>query len=115
MEEDDQKKKGRVCVTGGTGFVASWLIMKLLQLGYSVNTTMRPQSHSSGSKKDISYLKNLPGAQERLQVFPADLENPDSFEAAIEGCIGVFHVAHPIDFVGKETEEMITNNLLEEL
>ncbi|KAL0379663.1 UNVERIFIED_CONTAM: Vestitone reductase [Sesamum angustifolium] len=109
MEEDDQLKKGRVCVTGGTGFVASWLIMKLLQLGYSVNTTMRPQSHSSGSKKDISYLKNLPGAQERLQVFPADLENPDSFEAAIEGCIGVFHVAHPIDFVGKETEEMITN------
>lgn len=106
MEEDDQKKKGRVCVTGGTGFVASWLIMKLLQVGYSVNTTMRPQSHSSGSKKDISYLKNLPGAQERLQVFPADLENPDSFEAAIEGCIGVFHVAHPIDF--QETEEMIT-------
>ncbi|KAK4414688.1 Vestitone reductase [Sesamum alatum] len=83
--------------------------MKLLQHGYSVNTTIRPQSLSSGSKKDISYLKNLPGAQERLQVFPADLENPDSFEAAIEGCIGVFHLAHPIDFQGKETEEMITN------
>ncbi|KAL0464653.1 UNVERIFIED_CONTAM: protein BRI1-5 ENHANCED 1 [Sesamum latifolium] len=83
MEEDDQKK-GRVCVTGGTGFVASWLIMKLLQVGYSVNTTMRPQSLSSGSKKDISYLKNLPGAQERLQVFPADLENPDSLKQQLK-------------------------------
>jgi nucleoside-diphosphate-sugar epimerase len=35
-------EKGRVCVTGGTGFVASWLIMKLLEQGYSVNTTVRP-------------------------------------------------------------------------
>lgn len=59
MEEDDQKKKGRVCVTGGTGFVASWLIMKLLQVGYSVNTTMRPQSHSSGLIRDFFFLENM--------------------------------------------------------
>ena len=37
MEED----KGTVCVTGGTGFIASWLIMKLLEHGYSVRTTVR--------------------------------------------------------------------------
>ena len=34
-------EKGKVCVTGGTGFIASWLIMKLLQHGYSVNATIR--------------------------------------------------------------------------
>lgn len=34
-------EKGKVCVTGGTGYVASWLIMRLLQHGYSVNTTIR--------------------------------------------------------------------------
>ncbi|KAI3444691.1 hypothetical protein Pfo_001356 [Paulownia fortunei] len=106
MEEGD-KEKGRVCVTGGTGFVASWLIMRLLQHGYSVNATVR--SHPEGSKKDISYLTNLPRAPERLQIFNADFDNPDSFEAAIEGCIGVFHVAHPMDFQNKETEEVITN------
>lgn len=33
---------GRVCVTGGTGFLGSWLVMKLLNHGYSVNTTVRP-------------------------------------------------------------------------
>lgn len=32
---------GLVCVTGGTGFVASWLIMRLLQRGYSVRATVR--------------------------------------------------------------------------
>ncbi|KAI3444695.1 hypothetical protein Pfo_030859 [Paulownia fortunei] len=105
--EECNKKKGKVCVTGGTGFVASWLIMRLLQNGYSVNTTVR--SYAAGSKKDISYLTNLPSAPERLRVFNADFDNPDSFEAAIEGCIGVFHVAHPTDYQDKETEDMITN------
>jgi len=33
--------KGKVCVTGGTGFVASWLIKRLLENGYSVTTTVR--------------------------------------------------------------------------
>lgn len=33
--------KGAVCVTGGTGFVASWLIMRLLEQGYTVRTTVR--------------------------------------------------------------------------
>jgi hypothetical protein len=41
-EREMEGEKGRVCVTGGTGFVASWLIMKLLEQGYSVNTTVRP-------------------------------------------------------------------------
>lgn len=33
--------KGRVCVTGGTGFLGSWIIKSLLENGYSVNTTIR--------------------------------------------------------------------------
>lgn len=36
--------KGTVCVTGGTGFIGSWLIMKLLRHGYTVRTTIRPDS-----------------------------------------------------------------------
>lgn len=30
-----------VCVTGGSGFIASWLIKMLLQQGYTVNATLR--------------------------------------------------------------------------
>lgn len=41
-----EEGRGTVCVTGGTGYVASWLIMKLLQHGYSIRATVR--SHSSG-------------------------------------------------------------------
>ncbi|KAK4493214.1 hypothetical protein RD792_017916 [Penstemon davidsonii] len=108
MEED---KKGKVCVTGGTGFVGSWLIMRLLQNGYSVNTTIRSWNHPD-CKKDISYLTNLPGASERLQIYDADLNNPDRFAATIKGCIGFFHLAHPMEWDEKETEEAKTKRVI---
>nr|WET52736.1 oxidoreductase 8 [Callicarpa americana] len=98
-----EESKGRVCVTGGTGFLGSWMVKRLLQDGYSVNTTIR---NDPESKRDISYLRNLPGASERLQIFEADLDRPDSFASAVQGCVGVFHVAHPLDFEDKETEEV---------
>ena len=33
--------KGIVCVTGASGFIGSWLVMKLLQRGYHVHATVR--------------------------------------------------------------------------
>nr|POE81151.1 protein bri1-5 enhanced 1 [Quercus suber]POF05780.1 protein bri1-5 enhanced 1 [Quercus suber] len=107
MEED----KGTVCVTGATGYVASWLIMRLLQHGYSVRATVR--SDPANCKKDISYLTNLPEASKKLQFFHADLNKPDSFNTAIGGCIGVFHLAHPMDVDGKESEEAVTKRAVE--
>ncbi|XVF79883.1 hypothetical protein PTKIN_Ptkin15bG0026400 [Pterospermum kingtungense] len=100
MEAD----KGTVCVTGGTGFIGSWLIKRLLEDGYSVHTTVRPDPEN---KRDLSFLTSLPGASEKLKIFGADLSDPDSFDAAIEGCKGVFHVATPMDFENKEPEEVI--------
>ncbi|KAM7466104.1 hypothetical protein LguiB_013666 [Lonicera macranthoides] len=106
MEENN---KGRVCVTGGTGYVASWLIMRLLQHGYSVNTTIRS---NPDEKKGVTFLTTLPGASERLKIFNADLEKPESFNEPIEGCNGLFHVAHPIDFEDIETEETKVNRAI---
>ncbi|XP_054793246.1 vestitone reductase-like [Prosopis cineraria] len=100
-----EEGKGRVCVTGGTGFIGSWIIKRLLQAGYSVNATVRPHPEQ---KKDLSFLTNLPGASQKLQILNADLNNAESFKDAIEGCIGVFHVASPMDFEKNEPEEIVT-------
>ncbi|KAK4578567.1 hypothetical protein RGQ29_028601 [Quercus rubra] len=97
--------KGAVCVTGGTGYIGSWLIMRLLDQGYHVRTTVRSDPEH---KKDTGFLKSLPGASEKLQIFNADLSDPESFNAPIEGCIGVLHVATPVDFEDKEPEEIVT-------
>ncbi|KAH6812150.1 hypothetical protein C2S51_025912 [Perilla frutescens var. frutescens] len=79
------------------------MVKRLLQHGYSVNTTTRFHPEK---KRDTSYLTNLPGASERLKIFEADLDSPGSFAAAIEGCVGVFHVAHPLDFEERESEQV---------
>ena len=37
----------RVCVTGGGGYVASWLVKLLLSRGYAVHATVRdPSKHA---------------------------------------------------------------------
>uniref|UniRef100_A0A2P2M9A9 NAD-dependent epimerase/dehydratase domain-containing protein n=1 Tax=Rhizophora mucronata TaxID=61149 RepID=A0A2P2M9A9_RHIMU len=102
--------KGTVCVTGGTGFVASWLIMRLLEQGYSVNTTVRSDPEN---KRDLSFLTSLPGASKQLQIFHADLSDPESFRVAINGCSGVFHVATPVDLETKEPEEVVTKRTID--
>ncbi|KAF3971709.1 hypothetical protein ACB098_06G193200 [Castanea mollissima] len=101
--------KGTVCVTGGTGYIGSWMIMRLLDQGYHVRATIRSDPEN---KKDISFLTSLPGASEKLQIFNADLSDPESFNAPIEGCIGVFHVATPVDFEDKEPEEIVTKRAI---
>ncbi|MBA0732742.1 hypothetical protein Gogos_016813 [Gossypium gossypioides] len=99
--------KGTVCVTGGTGFVASWLIKSLLQEGYAVRTTVRADPEN---KRDLSFHTSLPGAAEKLKILSADLSDPNSFDAAIEGCKAVLYVATPVDFQNKESEEAITES-----
>ncbi|XP_051146218.1 vestitone reductase-like [Andrographis paniculata] len=111
MTKDDVSK-GRVCVTGGTGFLGSWTIKKLLEDGYTVNATVRIDPER---KRDISYLTNLPGASARLHIFNANLDDPKSFATAIEGCDGVFHMAHPLDFEEKESEEVKLKRVTEGL
>jgi bifunctional dihydroflavonol 4-reductase/flavanone 4-reductase len=40
-ERKGKKEMGPVVVTGASGFVGSWLVMKLLQAGYTVRATVR--------------------------------------------------------------------------
>nr|QFQ61501.1 dihydroflavonol 4-reductase [Dryopteris erythrosora] len=90
-----------VCVTGGNGFIASWLIKRLLERGYTVRATVR----DPGNLRKIAHLQNLPHASERLELVKADLLNEGSFDTAVEGCEGVFHVASPVNFVPDNPEE----------
>lgn len=49
-------------------------------------------------------LLELPGAKERLSIWKADLSDEGSFDEAIAGCTGVFHVATPMDFDSQDPE-----------
>jgi uncharacterized protein YbjT (DUF2867 family) len=42
----------RVCVTGGGGYIASWLVKLLLSRGYAVHATVRdPSKHNTPSPR----------------------------------------------------------------
>lgn len=63
-------------------------------------------------RRDLSFLTGLTGATEKLQIFNADLNEPDSFNPAIEGCTGVLHLATPMDFEGKEPDDVVTQRTI---
>ena len=41
------KKKKKVLVTGGTGFIAGWIIKHLVEEGVTVHATVRDPVHKS--------------------------------------------------------------------
>ncbi|KAL4311262.1 hypothetical protein GQ457_01G012740 [Hibiscus cannabinus] len=80
------------CVTGGTGFIAAYLVKSLLEKGCYVRTTVRDPENV----EKVGFLWEMKGAKERLKVFKADLMEEGSFDEAIQGVHGVFHTASPV-------------------
>ncbi|KAK8693357.1 hypothetical protein V6N13_070942 [Hibiscus sabdariffa] len=78
-----------VCVTGASGYVASWLVKLLLNRGYTVRTTVRDPN----DPKETEHLVSLDGAKERLHLFKAELLEEGCFDSIVDGCQGVFHTA----------------------
>nr|GLL24938.1 cinnamoyl-CoA reductase 1-like [Ipomoea trifida] len=94
-----------VCVTGASGFIASWLVKLLLDRGYTVHATVR----SLNDPNKVAHLLALDHAKERLHLFEADLLDENSFDPAIKGCDGVFHTASPVSFKPSATKEELVN------
>ncbi len=108
-----------VLVTGATGYVAGWVVKRLLEEGLTVHGTVR-----DASKKDrLQYLYDLAeGTEGTLKLFSADLTDQGSFADAMAGCGVVFHIASPyqleVDDVQRDLIEPAvhgTRNVLEEV
>ncbi|KAG8051753.1 hypothetical protein GUJ93_ZPchr0001g29342 [Zizania palustris] len=79
------------CVTGASGYIASWIVKLLLDRGYTVRATVR----NTADPKKTQHLRALDGAKDRLNLFEANLLEEGSFDAAVHGCDCVFHTASP--------------------
>lgn len=85
-----------VLVTGGTGYLASWVVKELLADGYHVHATVR----NFRDAPRLATLHALPGASERLTLFEANLLEDRSFDRAMRGCERVIHCASPFEISG---------------
>ncbi|XVF34098.1 hypothetical protein REPUB_Repub18cG0028100 [Reevesia pubescens] len=97
------------CVTGATGYIGSWLVKLLLERGYKVHATVR------NPEKAIHLLSLWTGC-DRLRLFKADLLEEGSFDEAIKGCNGVFHVAASMEFdvnTNENIEAYVRSNIID--
>lgn len=81
-----------VLVTGATGYVAGWLVKRLLEAGFTVHAAVR----NPENVEKLQYLKaiasNTPGT---IKYFKSDLLVEGSYSEAMQGCSVVFHTASP--------------------
>jgi dihydroflavonol-4-reductase len=82
-----------VLVTGGSGYIGGWCVAGLLQQGYVVRTTVRDLSKEGPTRTSLDRIVD-PG--NRLSFYAANLTADDGWDAAVEGCDYVLHVASPL-------------------
>ena len=92
-----------VLVTGGSGFIASYCIIALLNEGFKVRTTLR---NLNRTEEVIAMLKQG-GIRsfENLSFVQADLGDEASWEAAVQGCSYVIHPASPTPNTSAKTDD----------
>ena len=82
-------------VTGGTGFIAGWIIKQLVEAGVSVHATVRDPNDIDKVGHLLELSKKGPG---KAILFKANLLETASFDAAMKDCSIVFHTASPFIF-----------------
>lgn len=103
--------KAPILVTGASGYIANWIVRKLLEQGRTVHATVRNPGNAASTGPLENLAKGLPG---KLKLFAADLLKQGSFDAAAQGCELVMHTASPFligDF--KDPNETLVRPALE--
>ncbi len=81
-----------VMITGATGYVAGWIVKKLLDEGHTVHAPIR----SPENKEKTKYLDQLAAKSKgNIKYFKADLLQDGSYQEAMKGCELVIHTASP--------------------
>ncbi len=100
-------KRGRILVTGGTGFLGTYIIKHLVEKGYQVRAIRRSNKMPAWIPKEISDL-NTSGSVEWVE---GDVLDVVALEEAMEGIDAVIHAAAVVSFVKKERKNMYQVNV----
>ena len=91
-----------VLVSGGSGYIAGYVIRQLVAEGWRVHTTLRNLAKEDGVRKLLAVDNS------RLAFFAADLVDDAGWAEAMAGCSHVAHVASPFpSHVVKDPDDLI--------
>jgi len=92
----------KVLVSGGSGYIAGFLIRQLVAEGWQVHTTVRSLA------KENAVRQLLAVDDSRLSFFAADLNADAGWAEAMAGCSHVAHLASPLpSSVPEDADELI--------
>lgn len=109
MDHDTSADLAPVLVTGGTGYLGTHTVARLLAGGHHVRTTVRDLGREPEVRAAVA-TAGIPAdiAAERLEVVAADLAADGGWPEAVDGCAYVLHVASPFYSVAPEqADELI--------
>lgn len=93
---------GTALVSGGSGYIAGFLIRQLAAEGWTVHATLRSLAREEAVRKLLA-VDNA-----RLKFFAADLNGDSGWAEAMTGCSHVAHVASPFPAAAvKDAQELI--------
>lgn len=111
-------KNKPVLVTGATGYVAGWIVKKLLDEGLTVHAAVRDPENREKLKHLNALAEQAPGS---ITYFKANLLDDGSYAEAMAGCEVVFHTASPFSINVKDPQKELiepaqlgTRNVLEQ-
>lgn len=99
-----------VCVTGASGYIGSHVTATLLARGHRVRATVRAPDDPLRTAHLRALAEGSPGA---LELVAADLLDPASLDAAIDGCAIVVHTAAVARFTAKDPQRAIVDPSVE--
>ncbi len=94
-----------IAVTGGTGYIAGFVIADFLNHGYIVRASVRSLARMDGLKKALSAYVGQE-ALSRLSAFEADLTASKGWAESFSGTDGITHVASPLGHGTESAEEL---------
>ncbi|WP_030904708.1 SDR family oxidoreductase [Streptomyces sp. NRRL F-5126] len=95
-----------VLVTGGSGFVGAHAVLRLLETGRTVRTTVRAPDREQAVRAMLRTGGAEPGGE--LEFAAADLTSDQGWADAVQGCAYVLHVASPFPAtVPRDENELI--------
>jgi nucleoside-diphosphate-sugar epimerase len=98
-----------ILVTGGTGYIGSWVTKGLLEKGYTVRLTVRDKDKKEKYRPLQDIEKNTEG---KLEIWEADLLKEGSFDKPAEGCLAIMHIASPFTFRIKDPQKELIDPAL---